>query len=367
MLATKGGRGILPALPHGTRGASLSVEMTEMVEWSRRRFLGVAGKLSCGLAAGSVIGTARRAEAVVEPATVTDVSSGRRGVTLRFEMRHGPFPCRGHSYTDATTIVFVPHHFRLSSEDKVDTIVHFHGHNTTAVEAIERHELREQLYDSRQNAILVVPQGPVSSDDSSGGKLDQADGLLDFLTEVRKTLTLREVQRALGDAAIPRRGRIGALCLSAHSGGYRVAARCLELGGFDTTEMYLFDALYAEVDTFSNWVIERRASHHSRERHKLVSFYNSDSTVRRNNRRLMESFDENGIRYIVEEPSEPITRGEFTRNRAVFIRTGLSHSSVTHRHNNLRDCLYASCLRRRLDTDWFDDTETAREVEVRDP
>ena len=337
-----------------------------MEEWSRRRFVGAMGKLGSGVALGCVVSKARLAEATVEPATVTDSYSGRRGVTLRFEMRHGPFPCRGHSHTDATTVVFVPHHFRIPSEDRVDTIVHFHGHNTNAVEAMERHELREQLYDSRQNAILVMPQGPLNAEDSSGGKLDEPDGLLDFLTEVRKTLTLREVQRALGDAAIPRRGRIGALCLSAHSGGYRVAARCLEVGGFDTTEMYLFDALYAEVDTFSNWVVERRTSHHSRERHKLVSFFNSDSTVRRNNRRLMETFDDNGIRYVLEEPDAPITRGQFTRNRAVFIRTGLSHSAVTHRHNNLRDCLFASCLRRRLDSDWFDDTENAREVEVRE-
>ena len=337
--------------------------------WSRRRFLRAGAVLGAGAAAGALSLAARRADALVEPATLTDAYSGRRGVTLRFEMRHGPFPARGHSYSDATTIIFVPHHYRLPesgvAQDRVDTIVHFHGHSTTAEEAMERHELREQLHDSRQNAILVMPQGPVNASDSAGGNLDGEEGLLDFLTEVRKSLQVREVQRACGDAFIPRRGRIGVVCLSAHSGGYRVAARCLEHGGYDVTECYLFDALYGEVDTFSEWVAARREVFHSRERHKLVSFYGPDRAVRRNNRRLMTQLEGVGIGFVHEEPDAPISRGDFTRSRAVFMESGLSHSSVTHRQNNLRDCLFASCLRRELSSDWFDDTENAREIEER--
>lgn len=332
---------------------------------TRRQFIDTVGKASLGLVVGSGLVLSRKAEATVEPASVTDIYSGRRGVTLRFDMAHGPFPCSGHSYTDSTTIVFVPHHYRLPANDRVDVVVHFHGHSTTAEAAMESHQLREQLYDSRQNGILVMPQGPVRASDSSGGKLDRAEGFLNFLTEVRKTLQLAEVRRALGDAAIPRRGRVGVVCLSAHSGGYRVAARCLELGGFEVTETYLFDALYGEVSTFREWVTTARGIYHSRERHKLVSFYSADASVRRNNRRLMEAFDEDGIAYAHEESGTPISRGDFTRNRVVFVDSSLSHSGVTHRHNNLRDALFASCLRRTLDSDWFEDTEGAREIEVR--
>jgi hypothetical protein len=309
----------------------------------------------------------KRAAATVGPATVTDIFDGARGVTLTLQMEHGPFPCRGESYTDATTFIFVPHHFRIPENERVDTIVHFHGHSTTAREAMERHELREQLYDSRQNAILVMPQGPVNASDSSGGKLDRESGLLDFLGEVRRTLQLSEVTSALGAAAIPAAARIGATALSAHSGGYRVAARCVELGGFNVTEVYLFDALYGGIETFLDWIVATADQANSRERHKIVSFFAGSTRVARNNRHLMNGLRDSGVRYAHEEPGDLITRRQFTRSRAVFIESELSHSGMTHDHNNLRDCLYASCFRRQLATDWFEDVESERAVDVRAP
>lgn len=334
--------------------------------WTRRRFLSAAGQAAAGLAAAGLLGSPRRAHATIEPASLRESFAGSRGTTLWFDMEHGPFPASGSSYRDGTTIVFVPHHYRIPESGLVDMIVHFHGHNTTAQESMENHQLREQLYDSRQNAVLVMPQGPVNASDSSGGNLDREDGLLDFLTEVRRSLQISAVRSLLADAAIPSAARVGVVCLSAHSGGYRVAARCAELGGFDVTEIYLFDALYAEVETFRDWVLARRTVSHSRERHKLVSFYRDDRSVRRNNRELMREFDSAGIDYAHEERGTPITRREFTRARAVFIEESTGHSGVTHEHNNLRDCLYASCLRRRLDSDWFDQAGEARVVEARE-
>ncbi|MCA9562768.1 MAG: twin-arginine translocation signal domain-containing protein, partial [Myxococcales bacterium] len=151
--------------------------MSNSHDWTRRRFLKTA---AAGALGTSLLGRMRRAEATVEAAEVADIFEGSRGVTLTFNMQHGPFPCRGSSYRDNRTFVFVPHHFRLPASDRVDTVVHFHGHNTTAEEAMERHELREQFYDSCQNGILVMPQGPDNAEDSSGGNLDREDGFLDF-------------------------------------------------------------------------------------------------------------------------------------------------------------------------------------------
>ena len=135
---------------------------------------------------------------------VTRVERGRLGVTFYFEMENGPFPFEGKPYDDATTAVFVPRHFKVRS-NKIDTVLHFHGHKNTVAKALRVYQLREQVYDSRQNAILVVPQGPIDARDSSGGKLDRPKGLLRFLTEVRQTLQTRKVNRALGRRRIPSR------------------------------------------------------------------------------------------------------------------------------------------------------------------
>lgn len=320
-----------------------------------------------GLAASSLCAWPRPAHAVIEPATVTEIYPGARGVTLYLEMRHGPFPCDGESYDNAETIVYVPYHYRLPADERIDTVVHFHGHRTTARDAMADHQLREQLLDSLQNAILVMPQGPVEAEDSSGGNLDGPDGLLDFLTEVRKTLQLSEVMTACGDAAVSATARIGALCISAHSGGYRVTANCLLHGGYNVNEVYLFDALYGQLDIFEEWIVARADQSHSRERHKLISYFNDEGgSVRRNNNRLMERLDEAGIDYVHEEPDELLTRGEMTRARVVFIETGQSHQALTFTHNNLRDCLYSSCLHREIDSTWFDDTESERAIDVRE-
>ncbi|MBN1946739.1 MAG: hypothetical protein JW797_13775 [Bradymonadales bacterium] len=332
---------------------------------SRRHFLATLARTAGVLTSGLASSLPAQVHALVEPAAVTEVSHGLRGVTLRLTMAHGPFPCRSEPYTDATTWVFVPTTYRLPSDQRVDLVVHFHGHNTTAQESMERHQLREQLFDSRQNAILVMPQGPVQAADSSGGKLDQPEGFLDFLTEVRKTLQLTRVGRELGDSRLTRGARVGVVCASAHSGGYRVLARCASVGGFNINEVFLFDALYGEVETFFTWVAERADRHHSRERHKLCSFF-SDDQVQRNNHRLMRLLEEAGISYTLEERGSTISRGSFTRSRCVFFDTRLSHGSTTHRENNLRDCLYASCLHRTLETDWFDDTESPRTIEIRE-
>ncbi|MBK8241597.1 MAG: hypothetical protein IPK74_39305 [Deltaproteobacteria bacterium] len=61
--------------------------------------------------------------------------------------------------------------------------------------------------------------------------------------------------------------------LSAHSGGYRVAAKCVTHGGWSVNELYLFDALYGAREEFRNWVLARRDESAPRRRHKLMAWY----------------------------------------------------------------------------------------------
>ncbi len=322
----------------------------------RRVFLTALVGGAIGLVAGEAL-------AAGPTSHVRTVTRDERGVTLFLELDHAPFPAASAWYRDNTVIVFVPHHVRIGRGERVSAVVHFHGHNSMAEPAMIAHQLREQLFDSKQNAILVVPQGPMMAADSSAGKLDAPGGLARLLTDVLLTLQTPEAVSALGPSAIRAGARIGTVCLSAHSGGYHAAACSVRDGGVEVNEVYLFDALYAEADVFRDWVVRGKGKN-ARNRHKLVSYYGVGSTEAQS-LELLADLQKAGVSCAYERVEGTLSRQAITREDAVFIRTGLAHGAVTHELNALRDCLYASGLTRRLRTAWFDSKGGSRRLERR--
>ncbi|WP_437734182.1 hypothetical protein [Sorangium sp. So ce1335] len=296
---------------------------------------------------------------------VKELETSEIGVTLKLELSDAPFPCDGAPYRDATVMVFVPAHYRAPESDELDLVVHFHGHVTTAARAMAAHKLREQLHESKQNAVLVVPQGAVNAAESPPGKLGQKGGLRRLCGEIAAVLAAPAALRALGDCAVPRRARLGMLCLSAHSGGYRVAAACLRHGGCEVNEVYLFDALYGEVDAFRDWVLERK-DRSGRDRHKLISHF-VGGDVRRLNLELERALEARGVACLHERRPGELTRKQLLTGRAIFIQAPVAHSAVTFEQNAFRDCLFASGLRRQLRSRWFDKKDEPREIDVRSP
>lgn len=341
--------------------------MRDRGDMSRRGLLGgLAGAGAWALARPAFAAAPDSASAAGGPKLVVeDIEAGKRGTTITLSLAHAMFPAPGSKWTDATTRVFVPSHFRVLADQRVDAVIHFHGHKTTALAAMKKHQLREQLDDSRQNAILVLPQGPVNAVDSSGGKLDKPDGLARFLAELRGALQRPEIARALGPAHVPAAARIGMVCVSAHSGGFGVTARCLKHGGHDISEVYLFDALYGEVAAYLEWVLERRDRTAARERHKLVSYY-AGGKPKTNSLALIEQLRARKIAVLHEQREGQLSRAELTKARAVFIGTAIDHSRLTYQSNALRDCLFASGLHRRLESDWFRAKDGERAIDRRE-
>jgi hypothetical protein len=294
---------------------------------------------------------------------VRSLARDGRGTTLWLALDHAPFPAAGAAYADDTVIVFVPAHYRYRSEEGVAALVHFHGHNTTAERALAAHELREQMVDSKQNAILVVPQLAVMAADGACGKLESPGGLVRLLEEAVAT-TARETASTLGDTAFPRGAGLGTVCLSAHSGGYHAAACGLRAGGVDVRETYLFDALYSEIETFRDWVVARRGEPLHR-RHKLVSYFTEGATTEANDAALLAQLERAGVQCAHEVREGELSRRDLSHADAVFVRTGLWHSNVTWETNALRDTLYASALPRHLPTTWFARKTEARPIERR--
>jgi hypothetical protein len=296
---------------------------------------------------------------------VVRTQSDERGVTLFLELENAPFPAPGSWHRDPSVLVFVPKHHRPSParDGAVSFVVHFHGHNSTAERATTAHQLREQLFDSKQNAILVVPELAVLAPDSAAGKLETPGALQRMLEDVLRTLQDREAKNALGTSGPSVDAHPGRVCVSAHSGGYHAAACAIRSGGADVNEVWLFDALYADTEAFRDWVISGRGKPMG-SRHKIVSYFTA-GTTENNTRRLFAELEQAGVACAHETVEGTLSREQLTHAEAVSIRTQLTHGTVTSELNSLRDCLYASALRRRLRTSWFDARHGARPLERR--
>jgi len=325
----------------------------------RRSFLAA---LTASMVLGSTCRTARAQSTAGGGPRLKSIARDEQGTTVVLGLDHAPFPSPGAPYQDDTVLVFVPSHHRYHAEEGLSVLVHFHGHNTTAERATAAHQLREQLSDSRQNAILVVPQLALSAPDSGCGKLEAPGGLARLLEEAM--IATSRQGRTFGDSRFPSGAALGTVCISAHSGGYHAATSCLRSGGIDVRETYLFDALYAEVETVRDWVIARRGEPLHR-RHKLVDYFVESTATEVNSLGLRAELERAGVLCQEEQQEGVLSRHDLSHAEAVFVRTGVYHSQVTWETNALRDCLYASALPRHLSSDWFARKRGARPIERR--
>jgi hypothetical protein len=302
-----------------------------------------------------------RAEGTQARPRLKSLAQDALGTTLMLGLPEAPFA--GAGYGDDTVIVFVPARYRFRTEEGVSALVHFHGHNSSAERAIVAHALREQLVESRQNAILVVPQLALLAPDSSCGRLAAPRGFARLLGSAVATAA-RTGRKDLRDSRFPERAELGRVCLSAHSGGYHAAACSLREGGVDVSETYLFDALYAEREVFRDWVLARRGDP-AESRHKLVSYFIAGAPTEPVNHGLRADLERSGVLVAEEMREGELSRRDLSHAGAVFVRTGLAHSSVTWETNALRDVLYASMLPRHLNSTWFENRDRARPIERR--
>ncbi|MBK7258403.1 MAG: serine hydrolase [Ignavibacteriae bacterium] len=155
------------------------------------------------------------------------------------------YPAYPH-YMDSSIVVFVPEGLK-PGPDGVNLIIHFHGHGNDNMNVLERYMLPQALGDEKINAILVLPQGPYRARDSFCGKMEDQGGLRRMVEDVLRTMQREEV--------IPE-ARVAKIVLSAHSGGYRPVAFCLEKGEMSAsiTHLFLFDAFYGNFEFYKAWL-----------------------------------------------------------------------------------------------------------------
>jgi hypothetical protein len=164
------------------------------------------------------------------------------GLTARDGTHYPHFP----HYADSSIVVVIPEGFKETDEG-TNLIIHFHGHLNDNMGVLERYLMPQALASQKINALLVIPQGPYRAKDSFGGKMEDEGGLKRLVEDVLATMKSEEVVKT---------AKLNKLVLSAHSGGYRPLALCLDRGGLNDhiTDVFLFDAFYGNQEFFRNWL-----------------------------------------------------------------------------------------------------------------
>lgn len=277
------------------------------------------------------------------PATAQDVPArhAREGKLILSRFATAPFPhtnrvdgyryqntfySAAEHYSDNTVGIFIPANFRPGN--KTSIVIHFHGWGNNVTNVLEKYRLIEQFVASGRNAILVVPQGPRDAPDSSGGKLEEADGFKRFIAELGEVLQKDEAFKQ-------QPFEIGDIILSGHSGGYKVIASVIERGGLSehVREVWLFDALYGRTENFMNWF----DSSHGR----FVDIYTEHGGTKEETEKLIALLKQRGT--TIYSGSEAAIE-DLKSNRLVFSYSALAHDEVVAKQETFRKLLETSCL-----------------------
>ena len=213
-------------------------------------------------------------------------------------------------YQDSSVAIFIPHHFKATGT--IDLVFYFHGWGNNIQSSLERFHLLEQFSGSRKNAIFVFPQGPRNSKDSFGGRLEDP--------RVFKALVEEILGRLKQDGRI-RSQKPGKIILAGHSGAYHVIAYILNRGGLadHISEVYLFDALYGELEKFTHWLKAYDG--------RLVNFVTPNGGTLANSLDLLEDLGDWGISFKAYEQNS-VSLEELSAAKVVTVFTGLGHSEV---------------------------------------
>jgi hypothetical protein len=178
---------------------------------------------------------------------------------LHFSSSHTSFPdtgrMNGHLYDsvlysasehyhDSSVMLIVP--AQLKTEKKVDLVFWFHGWRNNINTAAEFYGLTIQFIASHRNAILVLAETAKNSPDSYGGKLEQPGVFKDLVQDVMNELKIKKL--------VDHKSKAGNIILAGHSGAFRVIGYILQNGGLPVQEVFLFDALYGQLDKYTNWI-----------------------------------------------------------------------------------------------------------------
>lgn len=218
-------------------------------------------------------------------------------------------PREGH-YDDSSVLLVVPAGLRMGNT--VDLVVWFHGWHNSIDTALQFYGLARQFAASGRNAVLVLPEAAKNAADSYGGKMRQ-EGMFQLLVGD----VLGELKK---NGVIPPDARAGHIVLAGHSGAYSVMADILEHGGQAVEEVFMFDALYGRLNTFTRWA---EAGGH----HFVHWFTNTGYGPDKMSDTMMLRLRLDKTRYGLSEEAT-VDDGVIKNNRILFIHSPREHNVI---------------------------------------
>ena len=237
-------------------------------------------------------------------------------------------PRAGH-YDDSSVLLVVPR--GLHAGKTVDLVVWFHGWHNNIDTAVKFYGLADQFAASGRNAVLVLPEASRNAADSYGGKMGQ-QGMFRFLMAD----VIAELKRK---GLAPQDAVAGHIVLAGHSGAYRVIADILDYGQQPVDEVFLFDALYANVPTFTRWAEE--GNHHF-----VHWFTNTGYGPDKMSDTMMLRLRRDQVSYGLSE-EQSANGGVISDNRILFIHSPRQHNVIINKPDDFALLLENSfCLQR---------------------
>ncbi len=238
---------------------------------------------------------------------------------------HAPFPhpdrMDGHQYgdslysfaqhyNDSSVAIFIPRGFRQGR--KTDLVFYFHGWGNNIQKSMEKFQLLEQFSASKKNAIFVFPQGPKNSKDSFGGRLEESGTFQALVLEILEKLEAEDLVCS---------SKVGDIVLAGHSGAYHVISAILSRGGLSAQvkEVYLFDALYGELEKFTHWLETYEC--------RLVNIVTPNGGTLDNSLDLLDDLSDWGIPFAAYE-QDLVSLDELKAEKVITVFTSLGHSEV---------------------------------------
>ena len=191
------------------------------------------------------------------------------------------------TYSDRQVLLHIPKGFDVRRPSLL--IVFFHGHGAKLADDVYlRQQVPAQISASGINAVLIAPQLALKAADSSAGKLWQPGGFARFLGEAAQNLA-----KLHGDPRSVRSFASMPVVIVAYSGGYLATAWSIHHGGIGRRlrGVVLFDALYGELDTFTDWITRQKSAF-------FVSTYGSLTLAR--NQHLQKVLTERQVPFTTE-------------------------------------------------------------------
>jgi len=227
------------------------------------------------------------------------------------------YSTRAH-YSDSSVLIITPEHF--NANNSTDLIFWFHGWNNNIDTAVIKYGLARQFEQSKINAVLVLAETAKNSPDSYGGKLEQTNTFAMLVTDVLNKLA--------GEKLISKNCTPGNILLMGHSGAYRVMAHILDNGNLPVSEVVLFDALYANTESFMKWITVNND-------HRFIDIYTDHGGTLDETKNMMHELSAKNILFDSTEETQ-LTNDALRSNRILFIHSVHQHDYIIQNPDNFK-------------------------------